>query len=89
MPGIQKRTRQIFENIRLAFFEARSVFYDENAQLIADSDHSIDEERFILLGQSAKFRILIVCHCYRENDELIRIISARRATTKERRSYPG
>lgn len=72
----------------VSFDEARSVFYDEDAQLKADPDHSQDEDRFILLGQSAKIRILIVCHCYRESDDLIRIISARRATKNERRSYP-
>ncbi len=72
----------------VCFDEARSVFYDEDAQLKADPDHSQDEDRFILLGQSAKMRILIVCHCYRESDDLIRIISARRATKNERRSYP-
>ncbi len=72
----------------VSFDEARSVFYDEDAQLKADPDHSQDEDRFILLGQSAKMRVLIVCHCYRESDDLIRIISARRATKNERRSYP-
>ena len=72
----------------VSFEEARSVFYDEDAQLKADPDHSLHEERFVLLGQSAKMRILIVCHCYRESDEVIRIISARRATKRERRAYP-
>ncbi len=72
----------------VSFDEACSVFYDEDAQLKADPDHSQDEDRFILLGQSAKMRVLIVCHCYRESDDLIRIISARRATKNERRSYP-
>ena len=72
----------------VSFEEARSVFYDENARLTADPDHSRDEDRFILLGLSAGMRLLIVCHCYRESDEVIRIISARRATKNERRKYP-
>jgi len=55
--------------------------------LISDSEHSSLEERFIILGISKKTNILTVCHCYRENEETIRIISARKATTKEKRQY--
>ncbi len=78
------------ENIRkhgVTFEEASTVFADENARLKHDPDHSQTEDRFLLLGFSAKLRMLIVCHAYRENDEVIRIISARRATPNERRQY--
>ena len=67
----------------VTFEEARSVFHDEQARLIADPDHSEDEDRFIILGISLKPRLLVVCHCYRENDAVIRIISARKANRKE------
>jgi hypothetical protein len=71
----------------ISFEEAQTVFEDENALLIDDPDHSIDEDRFILLGLSARLRILVVCHCYREHDDVIRIISARKATLSEQRQY--
>ena len=71
----------------ISFEEAQSVFYDENARLMYDPEHSHNEERYILLGMSATLRLLIVCHLYRENDELIRIISARKATPQERQQY--
>ena len=71
----------------IGFDEARSVFADERAKLIADPDHSDDEDRFILLGFSASLRLLVVCHCYRGSDNVIRIISARKATTAEAKSY--
>jgi uncharacterized DUF497 family protein len=64
----------------VSFEEAQSVFYDEHATLFFDEDHSEAEERYLLLGLSASFRILLICHCYRESEEIIRIISARRAT---------
>ena len=68
--------------------EARSVFFDERARLIDDPDHSEDEERFILLGLSSTLRLLVVCHCYRSEGNVIRIISARKATARESKSYP-
>jgi uncharacterized DUF497 family protein len=71
----------------VSFDEAKSVFYDENALLISDPDHSEEEDRFILLGMSAALRILVVCHCYREKGNKIRIISARRADKREFNSY--
>ena len=71
----------------VAFEEARTVFLDEDAMLIPDPEHSEDEDRFVLLGLSVRFRTLIVCHCYRRDDEVIRIISARRANRAERRQY--
>ena len=71
----------------VSFEEAETVFYDENALLISDPEHSLDEERFILMGFSFKSRLLIVCHCYRGADQIIRIISARKATLQESRQY--
>ena len=71
----------------ISFEEAATVFSDEQALLIDDPDHSADEDRFILLGMSAALRALVVCHCYRESQETIRIISARKATRKERSTY--
>jgi uncharacterized DUF497 family protein len=71
----------------VSFEEAQTAFIDENALLINDPDHSDDEDRFILLGLSASLRVLVVCHCYRKSDEVIRIISARKATIKERKQY--
>jgi len=71
----------------VAFSEAKSVFYDPNARVIDDSEHSTKEDRFIILGISQKLRMLVVCHCYREHDEVIRIISARRATASESQAY--
>jgi len=69
------------------FEEAQTVFYDESAMEFFDSEHSRNEDRFLLLGQSFSLRTLMVCHCYREKKEIIRIISARKATAKERRKY--
>ena len=68
------------------FEEAKSVFADEFALVLFDEDHSNDEERFLILGMSQKERILLVVHCYRENDT-IRIISARKATKNETKQY--
>lgn len=71
----------------ISFEEAQTVFLDENALLIHDPDHSVGEDRFILLGLSVKFRVLVVCHCYRKSNEVIRIISARKATRTEQKRY--
>jgi hypothetical protein len=71
----------------VSFEEARTVFLDENALLRPDEDHSDEEDRFVLLGLSAQLRTLVVCHCYRRDDEVIRIISARKANSFERRQY--
>ena len=71
----------------ITFEEAQTVFLDDHALLILDPDHSDDEDRFVLLGISARLRILVVCHCYRESDSEIRLISARKADRKERRQY--
>ena len=72
---------------KISFTEAKSAFYDPNARVIYDKDHSSNEERFILLGLSNKLRLLIVCHCYIEENEIIRIISARKATKPEEKQY--
>ena len=71
----------------ISFEEAKTVFFDENAKLIDDPNHSEEEERFILLGLSHSLRMILVCHCYRSDDNLIRIISARKATARESRAY--
>jgi uncharacterized DUF497 family protein len=72
---------------RVSFEEAQTVFIDENAMLINDPDHSQSEDRFILLGMSARLHTLVVCHCYRKGDEIIRIISARKANCLEQKTY--
>jgi hypothetical protein len=71
----------------VSFEEAKTVFLDENGLLVADPDHSRYEERFILLGLSNSLRALVVCHCYRHDRGVIRIISARRANAAERKKY--
>lgn len=71
----------------VSFEEAETVFSDEFANLIDDPDHSSEEDRFLLLGLSLKLRPLVVAHCYQEADDVIRIISARKATRKERAIY--
>ena len=71
----------------VSFEEARTVFYDDRALLIEDPDENDEEDRFVLLGISAALRMLVVCHCYREKDSLIRMISARKANRKEREDY--
>ena len=71
----------------VSFEEAKAVFYDENAIQFPDPDHSQDEDRFLMLGVGYRLRVLIVCHCFREGDSIIRIISARKATKKEIERY--
>jgi hypothetical protein len=72
----------------VSFQDAQTVFSDENAKLIDDPDHSEEEDRFVLLGLSSSLRLLVVCHCYRSEGNVIRIISARKAEDHERNSYP-
>jgi len=74
---------------KISFNEAASVFSDDNARLIYDPDHSLDEERFLLLGISYKLKILIVVHCMKDDNHEIRIISARKASKKEQKQYGG
>jgi len=73
----------------VSFEEAKTVFYDDYARLIADPDHSQQEERFLLLGLSEQLRLLLVCHCYREAGGQLRIISARKANKAEQQQYKG
>jgi hypothetical protein len=82
--------RKAAENERkhgVSFREAQSVFADEHALLIDDPEHSADEPRFILMGLSVRLRILVVVHGCRESEEIIRIISARKASRRERENY--
>jgi uncharacterized DUF497 family protein len=71
----------------ISFEEAQTAFHDENAMVYFDPDHSEEEDRFILLGMSFQLRVLVVCHCYREGESVIRIISARKADKREQESY--
>ena len=71
----------------ISFEEGLTVFADEQALLLPDPDHSTEEDRFLLMGFSSSLRILVVCHCYRREEEIIRIISARKATKPERSDY--
>jgi len=71
----------------VSFEEAQTVFLDENALRFHDPDHSKDEDRFIMLGLSFSLRALVVCHCFRKDDLVIRIISARKATRSESAVY--
>ena len=71
----------------ISFEEAQTVFRDEEALVIDDPDHSQEEERFIILGFREKANLLVVCHCYRASDSIIRLISARKATRTEQGYY--
>jgi len=72
---------------QISFEEALAVFYDDDAKVIDDPDHSTEEERFLILGMSSKAKLLVVCHCYRSSETVIRIISARKATNTETKQY--
>jgi uncharacterized DUF497 family protein len=71
----------------ISFEEAKAVFYDENSKLISDPNRSEGEDRFILLRVSHSLREILVCHCYRSEGNVIRIISARKASPKESKAY--
>ena len=71
----------------ISFNEARTTFYDENAVQFFDPDHSDEEDRFILVGVSHRLNTLVVCHCFRENEITVRIISARKADKDEENVY--
>jgi len=73
---------------RVSFEDAQTVFADEIGKLIDDSDHSEEEDRFVLLGLRSSLRLLVVCHCCRVKGNVLRIISARKAEGHERNSYP-
>jgi uncharacterized DUF497 family protein len=83
----QRKEKSNIKKYHLSFEDARTAFYDENAIQFYDPDHSDEEERFILLGLSFKSQILVVCHCFRESETVIRIISARKADRDEELAY--
>lgn len=82
-----EKDKQNLKKHGVSFEEAKTVFYDEYAMQFYDPDHSIEEDRFILLGISVKLRIVIVCHCFRKGEKIVRIISARKADKLEEKSY--
>jgi len=84
-----RKNRQNQKHHGVSFEEAQSVFFDDKAREFFDPDHSEDEARFLLVGRSYRLRVLLICHCFRESEGAIRIISARRATKKERTAYSG
>lgn len=83
----ERKNRDNLRKHRVSFEEARTVFLDENALRFFDPDHSEDEDRFIMLGMSIVLRVLVVCHCFRIDDQTIRIISARKANKREELDY--
>ena len=85
----EDKNRLNIKSHKISFVEAKTVFYDPNAKIIHDPDHSIEEDRFIILGISKSLNLLVVCHCYREDEEIIRIFSARKATKTESKQYGG
>ena len=84
-----KKADSNFKKHKISFSEGKSVFYDEFAIQFFDEDNSELEDRFIMLGMSNESRVLVVCHCERGEGEIVRIISARKATNKERNFYGG
>ena len=83
----ERKNRENLRKHGISFEEASTAFSDENARLKHDPDHSQDEDRFILLGFSAKLRLIVVSHVYRQDGQQIRIVSARKATRNERKQY--
>lgn len=81
------RMRSTKRSIKYLLRKQKTVFYDEEALLIVDPEHSQEEERFIILGLSNKANLLVVCHCYRVSETVIRIIYARKATKSETKQY--
>jgi uncharacterized DUF497 family protein len=81
-----KKNRANIAKHGVSFEEAQTVFTDQYARLLADPEHSDDEDRFVLLGTSIRSRLLVICHCERSSDT-IRLISARKADKQERRIY--
>ncbi len=82
-----RKNRENKRKHKISFEEAQTVFLDENAVRYYDPDHSDNEDRFLLLGMSFALRVLVICHCYREDDSVIRIISARKANKREQSAY--
>ena len=82
-----KKAESNLKKHKISFKEAQTVFSDPNARMIFDPEHSRGEDRFILLGISSGLKLLVVCHCYQEDDMVIRIISARKANKNEQTQY--
>ena len=82
-----QKAKQNLAKHKVSFEEASTVFLDEKSRLINDPSHSAQEDRFVLLGLSRKLRLLVVCHCYRGRERIIRIISARKADKQEQQQY--
>jgi uncharacterized protein len=83
----QRKSKSNLKKHGVSFEEAQTVFLDENALRFFDPEHSSDEDRFIMLGMSFRLRVLVVCHCLRESDSVIRVISARKADKREAAAY--
>jgi len=83
----ERKSRDNKRKHKVSFGEAQTVFLDENSMRFFDPDHSQDEDRFLMLGMSFTLRVLVVCHCYREDDSVIRIISARKTDQREQSDY--
>jgi uncharacterized DUF497 family protein len=83
----EKKNRENQRKHGVSFEEAETVFFDDNAIQYYDPDHSKEEDRFIMLGLSLKLRVLVVCHCFRADDSVIRLISARKANKEEAKAY--
>lgn len=79
----ERKSRANKRTHKVSFEEAQTVFLDENATRFFDPDYSQDEDRFLMLGMSFTLRVLVVCHCYRQDDSVMRIISARKADKQE------
>ena len=83
----ERKSRENKRKHKVSFKEAETVFFDENAIRFFDPDHSQDEDRFLMLGMSFTLRVLVVCHCYKSDNSVIRIISARKANKHEQSDY--
>ena len=83
----ERKSRENKRKHKVSFEEAQTAFLDENAIRFFDPDHSQDEDRFLMLGMCFTLRVLVVCHCYRQDDSVIRIISARKADKQEQSDY--
>ena len=82
-----RKNKANFKKHGVSFEEAQGVFFDEDSIVYDDPDHSDEEDRFLIIGRSFKLRVLFVCYCYQPDDSVIRMISARKATSKERLFY--
>lgn len=83
----ERKNRSNLRKHGVTFEEARTAFMDDNARVLPDPEHSDDEARFVLLGLSISLRVLVVCHCHRQGDQVIRIVSARKADRDEIKQY--